>query len=164
MATNNLDAVEAQIQKIREQTQEISKAVSSAQTAPAVQATPQKKPTSNNIEAISVSSLQSPQSLIELPKQKPDTTNYSGIINDGATLSKVYGTGEQQQGEKTAGGLFDRYWDAMEANAPRDITGDYEAMISSPQIQELEADVSAKKNAVNEAEERINMLNAQLHE
>ncbi len=162
MATNNLDAVEAQIQKIREQTQEISKAVSSAQTAPAVPTTQQKKPTSNNIEAISVSSLQSPQSLIELPKQKPDTTNYSGIINDGATLSKVYGAGEQQQGEKTAGGLFDRYWDAMEANAPRDITGDYEAMISSPQIQELEADVSAKKNAVNEAEERINMLNAQL--
>ena len=153
MATNNLGAVEAQIQKIREQTQEISKAVSSAQTTPAAPTTQQKKPASNNIEAIPVSSLQSPQSLIELPQQKPDTTNYMGIINDGATLSKVYGAGEQQQGETTAGGLFDRYLGAMAANAPKDMSGDYE---------ELNAGLEEKQNAVIASKKNLEMLNAQL--
>lgn len=156
MATNNLGAIEAQIQKIREQTQAISKqvpgAVSSAQTTPAVPTTQQKKPTSNNIEAIPVSSLQSPQSLIELPQQKPDTTNYMGIINDGATLSKVYGA-EQQQGETTAGGLFDRYLGAMAANAPRDMTGDYE---------EMYAGLEDKQNAAIASKKNLEMLNAQL--
>ena len=153
MATNNLGAVEAQIQKIREQTQEISKAVSSAQTTPAAPTTQQKKPASNNIEAIPVSSLQSPQSLIELPQQKPDTTDYSGIINDGATLSKVYGAGEQQQGEKTAGGLFDQYLGAMAANAPRDMTGDY---------NEMNAGLEDKQNAAIASKKNLEMLNAQL--
>lgn len=152
MATNNLGAIEAQIQKIREQTQEISKAVSSAQTTPAAPTTQQKKPASNNIEAIPVSSLQSPQSLIELPQQKPDTTDYMGIINDGATLSKVYGAGEQQ-GEKTAGGLFDRYLGAMAANAPRDMTGDYE---------EMYAGLEDKQNAAIASKKNLEMLNAQL--
>lgn len=157
MATNNLGAIEAQIQKIREQTQAISKqvpgAVSSAQTTPAAPTTQQKKPTSNNIEAIPVSSLQSPQSLIELPQQKPDTTNYMGIINDGVTLSKVYGAGEQQQGETTAGGLFDRYLGAMAANAPRDMTGDYE---------EMYAGLEDKQNAAIASKKNLEMLNAQL--
>lgn len=157
MATNNLGAIEAQIQKIREQTQAISKqvpgAVSSAPTTPAVPTTQQKKPASNNIEAIPVSSLQSPQSLIELPKQKPDTTNYSGIINDGASLSKVYGAEEQQGGETTAGGLFDRYLGAMEANAPRDMTGDYE---------EMYAGLEDKQNAAIASKKNLEMLNAQL--
>jgi len=143
----NLNDVEAKIQKIREQTQSI------AQQVPGAVSVAQAKPAANNVEAIPVSSLQSPQSLIKLPQQKPDTTNYAGIINDGATLSKVYGAQDQQQGEKTAGGLFDQYLGAMAANAPKDMSGDYE---------ELNAGLEEKQNAVIASKKNLEMLNAQL--
>jgi len=143
----NLNDVEAKIQKIREQTQSI------AQQVPGAVSVAQAKPAANNVEAIPVSSLQSPQSLIKLPQQKPDTTNYTGIINDGATLSKVYGAQDQQQGEMTASGLFDRYLGAMAANAPKDMSGDYE---------ELNAGLEEKQNAVIASKKNLEMLNAQL--
>ena len=143
----NLNDVEAKIQKIREQTQSI------AQQVPGAVSVAQAKPAANNVEAIPVSSLQSPQSLIKLPQQKPDTTNYAGIINDGATLSKVYGAQDQQQGEMTASGLFDRYLGAMAANAPKDMSGDYE---------ELNAGLEEKQNAVIASKKNLEMLNAQL--
>ncbi len=143
----NLNDVEAKIQKIREQTQSI------AQQVPGAVSVAQAKPAANNVEAIPVSSLQSPQSLIKLPQQKPDTTNYAGIINDGATLSKVYGAQDQQEGEMTASGLFDRYLGAMAANAPKDMSGDYE---------ELNAGLEEKQNAVIASKKNLEMLNAQL--
>lgn len=143
----NLNDVEAKIQKIREQTQSI------AQQVPGAVSVAQAKPAANNVEAIPVSSLQSPQSLIKLPQQKPDTTNYAGIINDGATLSKVYGAQDQQQGEMTASGLFDRYLGAMAANAPKDMSGDYE---------ELNAGLEEKQNAAIASKKNLEMLNAQL--
>ena len=143
----NLNDVEAKIQKIREQTQSI------AQQVPGAVSVAQAKPAANNVEAIPVSSLQSPQSLIKLPQQKPDTTNYTGIINDGATLSKVYGAQDQQEGEMTASGLFDRYLGAMAANAPKDMSGDYE---------ELNAGLEEKQNAVIASKKNLEMLNAQL--
>ena len=143
----NLNDVEAKIQKIREQTQSID------QQVPGAVSVAQAKPAANNVEAIPVSSLQSPQSLIKLPQQKPDTTNYAGIINDGATLSKVYGAQDQQQGEMTASGLFDRYLGAMAANAPKDMSGDYE---------ELNAGLEEKQNAVIASKKNLEMLNAQL--
>ena len=143
----NLNDVEAKIQKIREQTQSI------AQQVPGAVSVAQAKPAANNVEAIPVSSLQSPQSLIKLPQQKPDTTNYAGIINDGATLSKVYGAQDQQEGEMTASGLFDRYLGAMAANAPKDMSGDYE---------ELNAVLEDKQNAAIASKKNLEMLNAQL--
>ena len=143
----NLNDVEAKIQKIREQTQSI------AQQVPGAVSVAQAKPAANNVEAIPVSSLQSPQSLIKLPQQKPDTTNYAGIINDGATLSKVYGAQDQQAGEMTASGLFDRYLGAMAANAPKDMSGDYE---------ELNAVLEDKQNAAIASKKNLEMLNAQL--
>lgn len=143
----NLNDVEAKIQKIREQTQSI------AQQVPGAVSVAQAKPAANNVEAIPVSSLQSPQSLIKLPQQKPDTTNYAGIINDGATLSKVYGAQDQQQGEMTASGLFDQYLGAMVANAPKDMTEDY---------NEMNAVLEDKQNAAIASKKNLEMLNAQL--